>query len=352
MNTKTLFLSAFCFFLFNIQSEAKIWRVNNTPGVNADFTQLSTAISNNNVKDGDTIYVEGSDIPYQGNFYMSKRLVIIGNGYYLDQNTGLQANIKPSGFGNQVINVDSSASGSQFIGLADFHLAIFQTRSGFGTDSITITRCKIWAMSQSGNYPGSDQVGWKITKCYFYNPATAMSLADWVTKGWDIRNNIFNGAVNISNPLNLDMVIRNNVFRSTVNISEAYFANNIINNSSFTVVNCFLKNNLAIGNPAGFASYVGTNNNQDGFTDEQMFLGPTGNSEDGQWQLKAGSPAIGAGLTVGSVVNPDCGAFGATDPYKLSGIPNIPTIYSITAPDVIPAGTNTMNVTFSTRNNN
>lgn len=68
--------------------------------------------------------------------------------------------------------------------------------------------------------------------------------------------------------------------------------------------------------------------------------------------LKAGSPALAAGLTVGTVVTPDCGAFGATDPYKLSGIPNIPSIYTLTVPVSIPAGTNSMNVTISTRNNN
>ena len=79
-------------------------------------------------------------------------------------------------------------------------------------------------------------------------------------------------------------------------------------------------------------------------------LGTTG-SLDSRLALKAGSPAIGAGLTVGAVVSPNCGAYGATDPYILSGIPNIPSIYALTVPVSIPSGTTTMNVTFSTRNN-
>jgi len=75
-------------------------------------------------------------------------------------------------------------------------------------------------------------------------------------------------------------------------------------------------------------------------------------SFDTRLKLKAGSPASGTGLSVGTVINPDCGAFGGTDPYIPSGIPAIPTIYTFTAPTSIPSGSPTMNITFSTRNNN
>ncbi|WP_315820967.1 hypothetical protein [Paraflavitalea speifideaquila] len=51
-------------------------------------------------------------------------------------------------------------------------------------------------------------------------------------------------------------------------------------------------------------------------------------------------------------MTPDCGAFGGNDPYKLSGIPAIPSIYLLTVPASIPSGSSSMNVTFSTRNNN
>ena len=48
---------------------------------------------------------------------------------------------------------------------------------------------------------------------------------------------------------------------------------------------------------------------------------------DNRYELKAGSPAIGAG--VGGI---DCGAFGGETPYKLSGIPFVPLIYQVNAP--------------------
>ena len=128
-----------------------------------------------------------------------------------------------------------------------------------------------------------------------------------------------------------------------------YVANNIFGVSPECVfVNCTIKNNLFQSNQAlpGTAT-----NNQVSINMDNVYVGGTTGSLDSRLVLKAGSPAIGAGLTVGAVVSPDCGAFGATDPYKLSGIPNIPTIYSLTVPVSIPSGASTMNVTFSTRNN-
>ena len=47
-----------------------------------------------------------------------------------------------------------------------------------------------------------------------------------------------------------------------------------------------------------------------------------GYSTDGKWQLKTGSPAIGAGIN-----GVDCGVFGGVNPYVLSGIPALPHIY-------------------------
>jgi hypothetical protein len=83
-----------------------------------------------------------------------------------------------------------------------------------------------------------------------------------------------------------------------------------------------------------------------------VYTGGSTGSQDSRTVLKPGSPAIGAGLTVGAVVSPDCGAFGATDPYKLSGIPNTPTIYTLSVPVSIPSGSASMNISFSTKNNN
>ena len=69
-------------------------------------------------------------------------------------------------------------------------------------------------------------------------------------------------------------------------------------------------------------------------------------SNDGRYALKPGSPAIGAGA--GGI---DCGMFGGTNPYKLSGMPRIPAFYKLTAPSNITS-TNPYTITFSVRSNN
>ncbi len=348
MSTLLLVLSA---LFLSLQTQAKVWRINNTPGVNANFTTVVAALASASVVNDDTLYVEGSSTNYAG-FNLNKRLVIIGTGYFLsgaNSNAGLQANTNSSDFGGGYIIFDSTASGSVLLGLDNFYMAIGPVL-GSATDNITITRCLFGGLgTYYGISPNTKMAGWKINKNYINGQLGTNTL---VYQDWDISNNIFTGAIDFSNTGNTNIVVRNNVFRTTITLYNTYFANNILGSGGFNVINVTAKNNIAIGAPTGFTPYVGTNNNVNNQTDAVVFQGLTGNSTDGQWRLKAGSPAIGAGLTIGAVISPDCGAFGGPDPYKLSGIPNIPTIYSLTVPASIPAGTATMNITVSTKNNN
>lgn len=336
--------------LFSLSAQAKVWRINNNPGVNANFSDLQAAVSSASVVNDDTLYVEGSSIAY-GGFSLSKRLVIIGTGYLLNganNNTGLQANIYSSSLNGGTIFFDSTGSGSVIMGLESFSFAV-GGNVGSATDNITITRCLINSIGTYYGYTANSKMsGWKLNK----NWINSIGLSSLVLQDWDIRNNIIISTFDLSNANNQSNIVRNNVFRGGLYINGGYFANNIISSTTFTVLNVTIKNNIAIGTGGNFSTYVGTNGNQNNMTDAAVFQGLTGNTNDGQWRLKAGSPAIGAGLTIGTVVSPDCGAFGGPDPYILAGIPNIPTIYSFTVPASIPAGTATMNVTISTKNNN
>ena len=335
--------------LFILQANARVWRINNIPGVHKDFADPAAAIASSSVVHGDTLYVEGSSISY-GSFNLTKRLVIIGTGYFLNgtnSNPGLQANPNPSSFGNTYIIFDSTGSGSVLMGLSAFFMGASQNL-GSATDNITITKCQVNSVGIFYGYiTGTVMNGWKINKCYITGQVGDGSL---VMQNWDVSNNIIVSSINLSNAGNLNNIVRNNIINSTITLNQAYFANNVIY-STFNVINVTVKNNLGIGNPVGFGTYAGINGNVNNLTEATIFLGLTGNSTDGQYRLKAGSPAIGAGLTVGTVVTPDCGAFGGPDPYILSGIPNIPTIYALTVPASVPTGTPSMNVTFSTRNN-
>ncbi len=72
----------------------------------------------------------------------------------------------------------------------------------------------------------------------------------------------------------------------------------------------------------------------------------TGGSTDGKYQLKEGSPAKGGGLN-----GVDCGVFGGSTPYVLSGIPPGPSIYEASAPASAPKGAG-LSVTLKIKSHN
>ena len=92
-------LLAFCLLLlFGPHAFAKVWRVNNNAGVTANFTDFPAAVTGASA--GDTIRsrVLGHHL-YSGVSTLSKKLTIIGCGYYLSGthlNPNTQANTNPS----------------------------------------------------------------------------------------------------------------------------------------------------------------------------------------------------------------------------------------------------------------
>ena len=331
------------------QTQAKVWRINNTPGVVADFNDPNTALASASVLNDDTLHFEGSATAYPG-FTLNKRLVIIGTGYFINganSNTGLQANPNTSKFNGSYIVFDTLATGSKIIGLDNFYFGVGSVL-GSATDNITITRCRFSTGANYGYTANTNMTGWKINKCYISN----ISFNGFLAQNWEVINNIFDGALDLSGTNNLNNLIRNNVFRAQIFLYNAYFANNILVNTTFTVTNVTVRNNTCISSaPAGFAPFVGSNGNIDNETDAAIFQGISGNSTDGQWRLVAGCSAIGSGETV-SAITPDRGAFGTADPYKLSGIPAIPTIYALTVPATVASSATTMPITISTKSNN
>jgi hypothetical protein len=330
-------------------TEAKVWRVNNNVGVVADHATFNSAV--NAAAVGDTIYLEPSATNYAtGGMTVTRRLVVIGPGYFLNPantttpgNAGLQVTTTGATLDN--FYLAASAAGSKFVGFTATSINIYASNITFERVSFTQT-----ITLKTG--PITDLT---IRKCIFYS-TNLYADAGIAVSNFICENTLFTGYYHTF--LNLPMltgsgnIVRNNTFIGTgctVNLVNSYYVNNIVAtpSSSQSLTNCTIKNNLFEAAQALPQTATGNKISQ---PMADVFVG-TG-SYDGKYQLKAGSPASGAGLSVGAVQNPDCGAFGGTDPYKLSGIPNIPTIYSFTAPTSIPSGTGTMNITFSTRNNN
>lgn len=348
---KTLLLIVIMTAVFT-SSYAKIWRVNNNAGVIADFTTVTAAISSASVLSGDTLHIEASATAYPvSGSAITKSLTYIGVGYFLDPNdTGAPSNpglqVATTNSTLQFLRLGAGADGSKFIGIT-IGGSIYMN----GANNVTVERCLVI----SGIYfESGTNNNFSIRKSFVANNNQLSMSATTVINNFVCENNMFyNSAfVNLPNLSGSGNIFRNNTMGgfNGVTLANTYVANNIFGlspQSSFT--NCTIKNNLFQANQT---LPVTATDNQVNVNMTNVVVGGTTGSLDSRWLLKPGSPAIGAGLTVGSVVSPDCGAFGATDPYKLSGIPNIPSIYTMTVPVSIPSGSATMNVTFSTRNNN
>lgn len=318
-----------------LAAEAKTWRVNRTPGVHADFTQLQLAHNNAEVRAGDTIYLEGAEDLYNS-FALSKRLVIIGTGYFLAENPGLQYRPLMAQLGS--LTIDSSASGTELYGLKISNLYI-----NSDVDNIRIIGC---STSLNGNTSRLNQrmSNWVVNKCYLYS--VSYSGANYVFENLQLTNCIIASSVNV--PYASNTLFRNNVVSSVVTLANAYVANNIFltNSTGLSFVNCAVKHNLSSTN-----NLPADNNNQRSVDMTTVYRGAANGTAETRFQLIPGSPAIGAGEPVNGVT-PDIGPFGTPDPYRLSGIPPIPTIYALTVPSAIPTTATSMTVTVSTRSNN
>lgn len=341
------FTLAFMLVLFISSSvSAKIWRVNNIPGAATDFTTFDACVANASVLNGDTVYLEGSPTAYGNSSNINKRLVFIGTGYFLSgsgANTGLQANAEAAFF-NGALRFDSLASGSRFLGI-DIRSDLWLDPRA---DNIRFERCRFGNISWNTTAASTSNRAQNIVfnKCYFNGVSTT---PQFYYDNLEVTNCIITSSF-VFNPSNIaSALIRNNLFGNGATITNAYFANNILLNisaGSFNVTFSTIRNNIS-----QFAGVLPAGDgNLQGFAQSVIVVGSTGNSTDGQWRLAAGSPALGAGETV-SGVTPDCGPFGTPDPYRLSGIPPIPTIYSLTVPTSVPVG-QPLNVTISTRSNN
>ncbi len=123
------------------------------------------------------------------------------------------------------------------------------------------------------------------------------------------------------------LVVSNNVLLSTgynfpIDCHNANIQNNIIIGN---IASISLNSGNSINNNILAADGTDADGNQYNIDMTTVFADFDGQLElstDGKWQLKAGSPALDAG--VGGV---DCGVYGGVAPYILSGIPNLPHIY-------------------------
>ena len=299
-------------------AQAKIWRIDNNGGSPGNFTSLASAISSSSVVNNDSLYVNGSGTSY-GDVTVTKKVYIFGPGYFLAQNPQTQA--APVSATAGTITFSTGSSGSLLTGMSFSHLLI-------DADNLLIKR----NYGVSGSNPVVDiyasHSNILLVQNYLYNDYYERAVNVQGGCSNVLIGNNFIGTINNSSTYyycavystSSITVTQNVIYKSWINTSNSSVSNNILREGGITGSGNGVLNNVGYNTdvPSG-------NGNQQNVTMSTVFVG-TG-SDDGMWQLKASSPALAAGAN-----GEDCGMFGGSDPYVLSGMPAIPAIWFFAAP--------------------
>lgn len=355
---KSLFaLAILCLLSFGSFAQT-IRRCNNNPGITGVNVYATIQAAHNAAVAGDIIYVEPSSADY-GALNCIKRLTIIGNGYFLDKNANNSFDTRTSKI--TTITFDNGSANSVLTGVE-------QTSSGFSINDINIT----------------------ITRCYITNNIS-FGISTNLVAGLNSRGNnatitkcILSSGINGNNTTNVNAqygyncLISNNILRGVIySMTNTIISNNVFNcgyvggSNVGSVFGCAVTNNIYDARGlSGTITYVGGgsgntisnnicldlagspsgNGNVSFGTSTATFLTAnpwtTFSTEDANFQLIAGSPAIGIG-TGGT----NAGAFGGSNPYILSGMPAYPVITSYLPSGVGNAST-PLQVSVTVRGNN
>ena len=351
-------------------SFAKIWRINNHSNYDGStlwgdnfggtaaypvFAQIDQAVAFGIVNAGDTLHVEGSTTVYSF-ATITKKLVIIGTGYFLTDNPNTSNNVLATKLARIVFNAGSE--NSQLIGVDMVSAGNSFDRDVYiNVNGITVKRCRIEGQVVFG-FPLSDVY---IIQNFFPNTVVSNAINtngnSFFTPPTDLvfNNNICQKTLTwgtpIANPTTMWPILQcnNNVFDGPDNLanpnlafSTSEFKNNILMPTNAKV---------NISASAGNVSYnIGTLSTQFGAADNNLVVPAittifvTSASPDGGYQVADGTVADNSGSD-----GTDRGAFGGTtviSRYTLSGLAAIPVVYEITTPG---ATSTTLPVTIKAR---
>lgn len=304
----------------------KLYRINNTmetSNAQSVYKSVKEAHDDQTVLPGDTLMIEGSVITHP-DITLSKRLVLIGPGYMLNENPQTQANIAQAIMSR--ITIEGTAAGTVLLGLT-FTTSFSGSAPYISANNVIIMRCY---MPNNLVLAGQDLQNIQILQNYFETAGVVVSTSSSKFSDVALKNNVITASVNLATSVSVPRVfssVENNIFLFGVTLAAETFRNNVLaSNSSGTVaIACGnIQYNLfrnAANVPAGTGNQT--------FTDSNLFVGASNTSADGQYKIKADSPLKAAGAN-----GTEPGIFGGSRPYVLSGIPPLPTIYQIEADGV------------------
>jgi len=318
-------------------ANAKIRRVGyfGAPVANTDYSTLQLA--NDAAASGDSIFL----FPGSWTGTITKKLIFLGYGYFIS-GTAFNANLQHiAGALSLSVTLGAKASSSSFEGIDG--LQIFPHNDSV-VSNIIVRRCRGTIYFNSKTYDG-----WQILQCYLDN------LGSYYGGGKVTNLRVDNCYINSLGLSGLAASgsagqFNNDIFYSPNFGNGSY----LIKNSIFLInrvsdINCVYQNSIANTDYGPIPSGNGNQNITGANMSTTVFVGYSTQgtySNDARWALKVGSPAIGTGAG-----GTDCGIFGGSSKYKLSGIPRIPSFYKVTSTST-SATTNPYTITFSVRSNN
>ena len=304
---KLLILSAMCMAM---TAQATVLRVSNRTNSGAPYSSISDAISA--AEDGDTIMVDGSNTSY-GNITITKRLVLIGPGYLLNEN-GVIAEGSPSAMLGTVTSNYNGAAGSIIMG--------FDIKSGvtLSQPNMVITRCRV-----------TDDIN------------IATSASNCIVH----QNYITSGRVMCLSTSTTSWApspqITNNIFAKQSNSSTTGLVNGISNGT--IAYNTFIKTHSDQWQP-NLRQLTGCTVEHNIFVGEELTL-DRNTLQDNYWSGSPGTSLLDNCATDKAVKETTeanisafsgKGAFAGNDPYIISGIPAGPYISDITLPTSVEQG--------------
>jgi hypothetical protein len=333
-----------------------------SPVTNVDYPSFQAAHDASSA--GDTILV----LPLASvNGNISKPLVLIGPGYFLDStntsyvgNGGLQANTASNEYAGATLTFLAGSSGTILQGLT---LNQINFNDNNLNNNILIERCDI----KGNDFFNTNAGNITYQQCVIenYMSTNGPSTPTFTVANLSFFNCLFNNNIYYANmQLNFNQTnfTVNGTMSNCVVISPGLVFNTsagawLVTNSVFVdgaqafndVTNIIFIDNISC-NPNNEYPFNNTGSNSGNLVSTLAKVFALKGSYDGQYVLAAGSPAIGTGQN-GSV-STDIGLFGGQTPYVLSGIPPIPTIYRISSPDGVLGSGSTYTINLSTRSNN
>ncbi len=301
-------------FFMIVNGYSAKWRVNKNTAMDADFHTLRGAFDSSYVQANDTLYLEGAGGTY-GSVNLYKPLVIIGPGYLLGENNTNGASIAPARITE--IDFETGTAGSVIMGCTIDKLDLFDNSIVVKRNRIKRIYMQVDGLSdiyviQNFIYSENDY------ECIFLRNNSSNILI----KNNFIKNDRSNTYLAIEMESNAGAEIINNVIDGHIQIYNSVVQNNIMVDDTIRGTGNTFSHNIS---HRDFPS--GTDNQE--FVDMSTVFDTTCatcNTTDGKWQILGGSVAEGAGVN-----GEDCGMYGGLEPYKLSGIPNIPSVYFFNA---------------------